>query len=45
MAGCEKDNNKDAPQLPPESAFVIDFSDFQQDSNQPRPMRTGLWRQ
>ncbi len=29
MAGCEKDNSKDAPQLPPESAFVIDFSDFQ----------------
>ena len=29
IVGCEKDNNKDAPQLPPESAFVIDFNDFQ----------------
>ncbi|MBN2275404.1 MAG: hypothetical protein JXR41_05945 [Bacteroidales bacterium] len=30
-AGCEKDK-KDAPQLPPESAFLIDFSDFQDNS-------------
>jgi len=28
MLSCEKDK-KDAPELPPESAFVMDFSDFQ----------------
>lgn len=26
--GCEREEQADAPELPPESAFVIDFSDF-----------------
>ena len=32
VSSCEKDKDNDAPALPPESAFVINFSDFQQDA-------------
>lgn len=28
MSGCQKEDNDPAPNLPPESAFVMDFSDF-----------------
>lgn len=28
FSGCEKDNDPDAPNLPPIATFVIDFSDF-----------------
>ena len=28
MSGCKKDDNGQAPALPPESAFIMDFSDF-----------------
>lgn len=29
LLGCEKEEQNEAPQLPPESSFVIDFSDFE----------------
>ncbi len=29
ISGCEKEKKYDAPELPPASAFVIDFNDFQ----------------
>ncbi|MBN1415562.1 MAG: hypothetical protein JW973_10715 [Bacteroidales bacterium] len=41
VSSCEKDKDNDAPALPPESAFVIDFSDFQ--NNQKSTLTKANW--